>query len=96
MNITYWIALYVNDNVTYFDSFGVEHISKESKKIHGKRKYNNKIFIEYKHTIRQCADTFVLDLLILCLKDKSLFDYSDLFSSNDYENNNKTVLKYFQ
>ena len=27
---TNWIALYVNDNnVTYFDSFGVEHIPKE-------------------------------------------------------------------
>ena len=27
---THWIALYVNDNiVTHFDSFGVEHISKE-------------------------------------------------------------------
>ena len=26
---THWIALYVNDiNVTYFDSFGVEHIPK--------------------------------------------------------------------
>ena len=30
---THWIALYVNDkNVTYFDSFGVEHIAKEIKK----------------------------------------------------------------
>ena len=30
---THWIALYVNgDNVTYFDSFGVEHIPKEIKK----------------------------------------------------------------
>ena len=29
----YWIALYVNTKtVTYFDSFGVEHISKEIKK----------------------------------------------------------------
>ena len=29
---THWIALYVNDNnVTYFDSFGVEHISKKLK-----------------------------------------------------------------
>ena len=29
---THWIALYVNDNnVTYFDSFGVEHIPKEIK-----------------------------------------------------------------
>ena len=27
---THWIVLYVNDdNVTYFDSFGVEHIPKE-------------------------------------------------------------------
>ena len=31
---THWIALYaINNNVTYFDSFGVEHISKEMKKI---------------------------------------------------------------
>ena len=42
MNTTHWIALYVNDNVTYFDSFGVEHIWKETKKIHEKRKYYNK------------------------------------------------------
>ena len=27
---THWIALYaLNNNVTYFDSFGVEHIPKE-------------------------------------------------------------------
>ena len=27
---THWVALYVqNNDVTYFDSFGVEHISKE-------------------------------------------------------------------
>ena len=25
--------MYVNDNVTYFDSFGVEHIPKEIKKV---------------------------------------------------------------
>ena len=30
---TYWIALYLNTKtVTYFDSFGVEHIPKEIKK----------------------------------------------------------------
>ena len=43
---THWIFLYVNtENVTYFDSFGVEHISKEIKKIIGSKnikKYNNK------------------------------------------------------
>ena len=31
---THWIALYVNTKtVTYFDSFGVEHIRKEIKKL---------------------------------------------------------------
>ena len=29
---THWVALYVNNNnVTYFDSFGIEHIRKETK-----------------------------------------------------------------
>ena len=33
---THWIALHVNDNnVTYFDSFGVEHIPREIKKFIG-------------------------------------------------------------
>ena len=37
---THWIGLYVNvENVTYFDSFGVEYIQKE---IHRKQKYNKK------------------------------------------------------
>ena len=30
---THWVTLYVNNKtVTYFDSFGIEHISKEVKK----------------------------------------------------------------
>ena len=44
-------------------------------------------------------DTFVLDLLILyifILKSKSLLEYTNLFSLNDYENNDKIILTYFQ
>ena len=49
--VAHWIALYVNTKtVRYFDSFGVEHILKEIKKI-----INNKnimqIFVEYKNMI---------------------------------------------
>ena len=34
---THWVALYVqNNNVTYFDSFGVEHIPKEIKTFTGR------------------------------------------------------------
>ena len=47
---THWIALYVSiGNVTYFDSFEVEHISKEIKKFTENKSI---IFTEYKHTIR--------------------------------------------
>ena len=35
---THWIALYVNDNnIIYFDSFGVEHIPKKIKRFIGKK-----------------------------------------------------------
>ena len=30
------------------------------------------------------------------LKGRSLFDYTNLLSSNDYEKNDKIILKYFQ
>ena len=31
---THWVALWVNNNVTYFNSFGVEHIRKKNYKIY--------------------------------------------------------------
>ena len=35
---THWIVTYVNaENVTFFDSFGVEHIPKEIRKFIGKK-----------------------------------------------------------
>ena len=36
--------MYVNDNVTYFDSFGVEHIPKEIKKIIGIKNVKTNIY----------------------------------------------------
>ena len=42
---THWIALYVNaKNVTYFDSFGVEHIPKEIKKFIGNKNIITNIY----------------------------------------------------
>ena len=47
----HWIALYVqNNDVTYFDSFGVEQISKEIRTFIGNK--NIKILLEYKTMIR--------------------------------------------
>ena len=48
---THWIFWYVNsDNVTYFDSFRVEHIPKEIKKFIRKKNIKQ-IFIEYKNSV---------------------------------------------
>ena len=61
---TNWIALYgINNNVTYSDSFGVEHISTKIKKcIRNKSKIAN--VLEHMHMIQQCVGIFALDLLI--------------------------------
>ena len=39
---------------------------------------------------------FCIGFLDFMLKDKSLLDYTNLFSPNDYEKNDKIILKYFQ
>ena len=41
-------------------------------------------------------DNSVLDLIDFMIKGKSFLDYSNLFSPNDYEKNDKIILKYFQ
>ena len=66
-----WIALYLNRHtVTYFDSFGVEYILKESKNSYSP-KISQQIFIEYKQIVQKCVDTLVLHLLILFWKIKA-------------------------
>ena len=57
----------LNDNVTYFDNFGVEHIPKKIKKLVDKSIVLTNIFrIQAYDTVM--LDITVLDLLILCLK----------------------------
>ena len=63
---THWIALYVNaENVTYFESFGDEHIPMEIKKFIGsKNKITNIDRIQVCDSIM--CEYFCLDLLIFC------------------------------
>ena len=49
---THWIALYVlNNNFTFLDSFGLEHIPKEIKAFVGNENIKT-IFLEYNHMIQ--------------------------------------------
>ena len=88
--------MYVNaKNVTYFDSFGVEHIPKEIKKFIGNKNIITDIYRiqEYDLIIRRY---FCIGFIDFMLKGKSLLEYTNLFSPNDYEKNDKIILKYFQ
>ena len=67
---THWISLYVKNNGTTYDYFGVEHIPKEIKKFIDSKNVISNIF-RNKHMIQYYEDIFVLDLLILCLKVKA-------------------------
>ena len=39
---------------------------------------------------------FCIGFIYFMLKGKSLLEYTSLFSLNDYENNDKIILNYFQ
>ena len=53
---THWVVLYVrNNNITYFDSFGVEHIPKEIKTFINRSLSIKKNILEYKHMIHMLA-----------------------------------------
>ena len=87
---THWVSLWENGgNVTYFESFGVEHIPREIETFGGNK--NIKTTLECKQMIQWYMYTFVLDLL---WEGKGLLDYTNLFS-NKRERNDKITKKFF-
>ena len=90
---TYLIALYVSyNNVTYFDSFGVEHIPKGIRKFIGNKNIITNIYKIQPYDSIRC-EYFCIGFIDFMLKVKSL---AKLFSRNNYEKNNNIILKYFQ
>ena len=92
---THGIALYVNSNNTiYFDSFGVQHISKENKRFIGNKNITNIYRMQAYNWI--ISAYFRIGFIEFMLKGKSLMDYKIVFSPEEYEKNDKMMLKYFQ
>ena len=84
---THWITLYVNNKTaTYFDSFGVEHIPKEIKIF-----INNKSIIANIYKIQNYDSTicgyFCIGFINYMFMGKSLTDDTNLFSPNNFKNN---------
>ena len=92
---THFIALYVNNKtVTYFDCFGIEHISKEVQKF-----VNNKNIIANILRIKAYDSVtcgyFCIGLINYTFMGKSLTDYTNLFSPNNFKNNEVIILNHF-
>ena len=101
---THWVALYVNNKiVTYFDSFEVEYIPKEIMKFivdtsFGLGSRRKKIITNICRI--QASDSimcgyFCIGFINFMFNGKSLTDYTNLFSSNDFNKNNDIILNYF-
>ena len=81
---THWIALYVNNKtVTYFDSFGIEHIPKEVKKFIGNRNIISNIYRIQNYDSIMCG-YFCIGFIDYMLKGKSLTDNTNLFSPYNF------------
>ena len=99
---THWIALNVNGNngsssydEVYFDSFAVEHIPKEINQVIRNKDITTNINRIRAYYSIMCG-CFCIGFIDRMLKDKSQLDYKNLFSPNEYEKNDKIMLKYLQ
>ena len=82
---TRWITLYaLNNNATYFDSFGVEHIPKEIKIIIDKSVVVTNIFRMQAYDSVMCG-YFCIGFIDFMLAGKTLTDFTNLFSPNNFE-----------
>ena len=81
---THWVALYVqNNDVIYFDSFGVKHITKEIKTFISNKNIKPNIFRIQAYDSIICG-YFCIGFTDFMLAGKTLIDFTNLFSPNNF------------
>ena len=102
---THWVALYMqnnNNNVIYFNSFGVEHIPKEIKTFINRplssasqnKNIKTNIFRIQAYDSIMCG-YFCTGFTDFMLAGKTLSEYTNLFSPNNFKKNDDIILNYF-
>ena len=93
---THWVALYaLNNDVTYFVSFGVEHIPKELKAfIDRSLSITKNIFRIQAYNSIICR-YFCIGFIDFMLAGKTLTDFTNFFSTNNFKKNHDIILNYF-
>ena len=92
---THRVVIFVKRNeVIYFDSFGVEHISEEIKMSLRKKNIKTNIF-----RIQGCDSImcgyFCILFIEFMLNNKPLTDFTNLFSPNDFKKHDEIIKRYF-
>ena len=99
MNIysgTHCIALFVKPKeVIYFDSFGIEHIPNEINKFIGNKNIKSNIFRLQAYDSIMCG-YYCIEFINYMFKGKTLLDYTNLFSPNDFKKNDKIIKRIFK
>ena len=80
--------------VAYFDSFGIEHISKEVKKYVNNKNIIANIFRIQAYDSVMC-EYFCIGFIDYMFMGKRLSDYTNLFSPNNFKKNDDIILNYF-
>ena len=83
-----------NNNVTSFDSFGVEHIPKEIKTFVNNKNIKTNIFRIQGYDSIMCG-YFCIGFINFMFKGETLTEYTNLFSPNNFKKNDDIILNYF-
>ena len=81
----------LKNDVTYFDSFGVEHILHKIKGSIGNKNIKINIFRIQAYDSIMCG-YFCIGFIHLMLSGKTLTDFTNLFSPNNFKKNKKTMI----
>ena len=93
---THWVSLFVKANkVVYFDSFGIEHIPKEINKFINNNNIESNTFSIQAYDSIMCG-YFCIEFINYMLKGKTLLDYTNLFSPNDFKKNDQVIKRIFK
>ena len=83
-----------SNNVTYFESFRVEHIPKEIKTPIGNKNIKTNFFRIQAYDSIMCG-CLCIGFIYFMLEGKTLTEYTNLFSSNNFKKNDNIILNYF-
>ena len=83
------------NEIVYFDSFGVEHIPAEIKKFIGNKNIKANIYRVQANNSVVCG-FFCIGFIDFMLAGKTLIDYTNLYTPYDFNKNESIIFSYFK